>query len=123
MQKIIKKIEDKTQLQDQLNMKYVDLENMFNIFSTKSDDYIYNLNETLYLYVPKNRLKIFRPDHEMPWTLISFKLYESPRLFWLLIRLNNVQLKDVFKLVKPGDPVYYIDKIDVETILESLIDD
>ena len=121
MQKIIEKIDLKTGIENELGLKYIDLENMFNIYLTDQDNNIFNLNETIYLYVPKSRMQTFRPDHEMPWTLISYKIYKTTRLAWLIIRLNEIKLKDVFKLVRPGDVVYYVAEEDVETIAESLI--
>ena len=120
MQKIIQKIKDKDPVVTALDLKIADLENMFGIFKSDQDNYFFNLNETLYLSVPLNRFLQFRPDHEMPWTLISYKLYNTPRLAWLLIRLNDVSLKNVFNLVRPGDIVRYLSKQDLNTILRTL---
>ena len=49
----------------------------------------------------------------MHWTLISYKIYGTTRLAWLLWKANNVQMADTFKVKMPGDIVYYLPRENV----------
>lgn len=102
------------------NLKVTDLENLFNINLDQKGNYVFNLNETIYLNIPKENLKVYIPDHPQFWPLISYELYKTPRLDWLLMKLNNVSTSDVFRPVPATKIVYYIDTGDVQDILDTI---
>lgn len=103
-----------------LNLKVGDLDNLFTVYRDKFGRYTANLNETMYLNIPKSELEIFIPDYDMHWTLISHKLYGTTRLAWLLIKLNTVTPISIFDKIPAGLPVYYLSTGNVQTILDQL---
>ena len=44
----------------------------------------------------------------MHWTLLSYKLYNTTHFAWLLMKINDVNTKDVFKKLRAGDIVKYL---------------
>lgn len=89
-------------------LKITDLDNVFNIVVDKRNNFIYNLNSTLYLSIDKSNLLLHQLDHDAYWTTISYKIYGSTRLAWLLMKLNNVGVKETLNIKHAGDVVYYI---------------
>lgn len=100
------------------NLKVTDLENMFKVHVDKKDNYVLNLNETLYVNMPKDRLQIYIPDHPQFWALISYELYKTTRLDWLLMKINGVSPINVFRPVMASQPIYYLTIGDVQNILD-----
>lgn len=98
-----------------------DLENALSIYKNKDGNYIYNLNETVYLNIPTSRLEIYIPDHPSHWPLISYKLYNTTRLAWLLMKVNHIDAKDVFKIIPASMPIYYVNDVDVRTIIDNIL--
>ena len=101
-------------------LKITDLENMLDIAVDFKDNYVFNFNKSLYINVMKTHLPQFECDHEMHWTLISYRIYGTTRLAWLLWKLNNVGLADVFKPKQPHDKVYYLPKSYLDTLITSI---
>lgn len=87
-------------------LKVADLENMFNIFSDDEGRLLYNLNETV--YVNSGGAPEYTVTYDSQWTLISYKIYGTTRLAWLLMKLNGVELPEAFRPVKAGTAVKYI---------------
>ena len=91
--------------------KTTDLENLFDINSDARDNYVFNLNENLYLDIPDAALNTYTCQYaEMHWPLISYTIYGTTRLAWLLMKLNNVQVKDAFMPKSASDKIKYINK-------------
>lgn len=101
-------------------MSIHDFENMFDLVLDKRKNYVYSLNKTLYVSVDLDRLPVFVCDHEMHWPLISYKIYGTTRLAWLLWKLNGVTAKDVFKPKQPKDEVKYLPKQYSDTIIADI---
>ena len=73
-----------------VTLKITDLENIFGVYQDKRKNLVYDINETLYINVDKSILSTFICDCDMHWTLISYKLYGTTRLAWLLWKINDV---------------------------------
>lgn len=101
--------------QDTKYLKITDFDNYFNVYLDKNGNYTFNLNQTLYF--DATQLSEYKCDCRMFWPLISFKLYDTTRFAWLLIKLNNVKGKDIFKAKNAGDIVYFIDKKQLQSII------
>lgn len=101
-------------------LKITDFENFFNVYQDKKGNYFYNLNSTMYLNIADEVLLDFICDYEMQWPLISYKIYGTTRLAWLLMKINNVHPRDVFKNKKPGDIVKYIEKDQMTTLIANM---
>lgn len=91
--------------------KTTDFENLFDINSDRLGRYGFNLNENLYLDIPDSALNTYTCQYsEMHWPLISYIIYGTTRLAWLLMKLNNVSVKDMFTPKRASDTVKYINK-------------
>ena len=77
-------------------LKITDLENIFDIYVDKRNNAVFNANETLYINVNKDTLPEFVCSSPMHWTILSYKIYGTTRLAWLLLKINNIDMKDVF---------------------------
>ena len=100
-----------------------DLENIFSVHEDKDLGVpIPNLNETAYLNLNEG-LKIFITDHPLHWSIISYRLYGTVRLTWLLLKLNNVKPDSCFKRVPPATPVIYLDVPYVQYVLNAMTED
>lgn len=102
------------------NLKVTDLENMFQVHVDQKGNYVLNLNETIYVNMPKDRLKVYIPDHPQFWALISYELYQTTRLDWLLMKINGVSPINVFRPVLASQPIWYLEVGDVQNILDAL---
>ena len=89
-------------------LKITDLENIFDVFTDKRDNAVFNLNESLYINVDPSVLPEHICSSEMHWTTLSYILYGTTRLAWLLMKINNVDAKDVFVSKKPGERIRYL---------------
>ena len=105
------------------NIKMVDFENFFNIYEDKNDirnPYFYNLNTTVYFDgIPSDTYSL---THDMFWTTISYNIYDTTRLWWLLMKLNNVTADNLFDIVPAGTEIKYIEKTSLQPILVQLRD-
>ena len=103
-------------------LKISDLENMFDIFVDKKLNNVFNLNTSLYVSIDKSKLPTFQCDHQMHWPLISYKIYGTTRLAWLLWKTNGTSVEDTFKAKQPGDIVYYLPQQLVQQIISNIND-
>ena len=105
---------------DEELVKFTDLENFFNIYQDKNAYYFFNLNSTLYLDIPPSRLKTFVVQHDMHWSTISYHLYDTVRLAWLLMKVNNITPNIAFDIIPAGSTVKYLDRSDIATVIDAL---
>jgi hypothetical protein len=78
-------------------IEIVDFENMFNIYEDKkTKSYKYNLNESLYINIDLNQCEKYKLTTDAFWPLISYKLYDTTKLYWLLMKINRISGKDIF---------------------------
>ena len=101
-------------------LKSSDLENLFPVFSAKLNRYMYNLNMSLYVDVDPEKLSTFTLQHDMHWPLISYHIYGTTRLAWLLQKVNNVSTKDIFKVRCAAEKIKYLEKDQVARIINLL---
>ena len=101
-------------------LKITDFENLFKIYEDDNLNYRYNLNETLYLNVDPQTYEYYNVTHDMFWPLISYNIYGTTRLAWLLMKTNNVTAKNIFNKVRAGKVVKYINKDVVENIVAKV---
>ena len=102
-------------------LKITDLENIFSIYIDKNQNYVFNLNNTLFINVgDKNNLEKYLVNATLHWPTISYMIYGTTRLSWFLMKLNNVTTDDLFQPKEPGDIVYYLDKSYLDQIIKVL---
>lgn len=88
-------------------LRITDFDNFFSIYDIDGNIQ-YNLNETLYINVDESILKDFTLTTNMHWPLISYKIYGTTRLAWLLMKLNKVDAINVFKIRDAAETIKYI---------------
>lgn len=103
-------------------VKITDLDNFFSIYTDGRGNLSYNLNETLYLDIVPSALDEYVLKHDMHWPLISYKLYGTTRLAWLLLKINNVQTADIFKIIPASTTIKYLNTDYVNTIVSEMND-
>lgn len=103
-------------------LKVTDLDNFFNIYRDGRGRYYYNLNSSVYFDIAPSAMKQYICDYDMHWPLISYKLYGTARLAWLLMQVNNVGQKDLFEIKPAGTIVNYIDKTEAQNIVKVIND-
>lgn len=96
-------------------ISYVDLENSFNVYKDNDGFYKFNLNTTVVIE-PNNEYKQYEVIQDLQWPLISYKIYGDTRETWMLMKINNVKFADVFKPVKAGTKIKYLDTTQLQQI-------
>ena len=86
----------------------LDFENMFDIYEDKRGNLSYNLNSNMYFDFQDAMLQTYIPTHDLHPTIVSYNIYGTPRLAWLICKLNSV--KDPSMLFQTGVPVLYLPK-------------
>lgn len=102
---------------DDAAVKFTDLDNFFNIYQNEDSYYYFNLNSTVYIDVPQERLQTYVCQHDLHWSIISFNIYGTVRLAWLLMKLNGITSDLAFQIIPAGSKVKYLDKSDVATVI------
>ena len=101
-------------------LKITDLENIFDIFIDKRKNAVFNMNETLYINIDKTTLPEHVCSSEMHWTTLSYQIYGTTRLAWLLLKINDVEAKDIFVAKQPGDVIKYLPKQYVNSVVANI---
>ncbi len=100
-----------------------DLENLFTVHVDKKGNYVYNLNRGLQFQINDDAdLQTYVVTHPMHWPLASYQIYQTTRLAWLLMMLNGVDAKSMFKKWQPGDIVKYLSANSVTSLLATIAD-
>lgn len=90
-------------------IRITDFEHFFNVYEDKKrGKEAYNLNATLYFSADPATLLSMTLQHTAYWPQISYMVYSTPRLAWLLMKLNGVKAGDMFKPVQTGTKVVYV---------------
>lgn len=99
-------------------LKFVDLENFFNIYKDKHGNLFFNLNNTIVFDTKTTTFPSQIINYDGYWPLISYKIYGTTRLAWILMKINNINAQNVFEKKYAGDKIYYIP---VETVNENIL--
>lgn len=97
-----------------------DFEQFFNIYKI-DNNYQFNFNSTLYLNINQDMLLFYTLVGDMHWPLISYQLYGTTRLAWLLMKINNVSTQNIFNIVPAATTIKYVDINIVKKIINSYI--
>ena len=102
------------------SVNLMDFENFLDVYEDgrlENAPYAYNLNSTVYFGdVPYKEREV---KHTMFWTTISYEIYKSTRLWWILMKLNDVDESNIFSPVYAGQTVKYLDESDVRRIISQ----
>lgn len=105
-----------------INNSKADLENILSLYTDKNNNLVFNLNETIYLNFPSSCYETIIVDHPIHWSTLSYKLYGTTRLAWLLLKLNFVPIDLMLKQIEPKTTVVYLSKSNVKDIIQGLTD-
>lgn len=100
-------------------IKLTDFENFFEVHDLNGV-YRYNLNNTLFLNIADDQLLTYELKSYAHWPLISYQLYKTTRLAWLLMKINKVSCADTMKRYSPGEKIKYISSDNVKIVLRAL---
>lgn len=123
------KILTQNDIADLPNISQQRYENIFHVFETEkqSDNKAYN--NKYYFYNILNKISIppdvdpnifeyYKIDKPYPWTTLSYRIYKTQFLWWLIAISNNIR-NPVF-IPKTGDVIRVIKSDFVSTVLNSI---
>lgn len=105
-------------IKNYLNIR--DMENIFEIYRDKKNNYHYNLNSSIYFEFPRHSILTYTVTTPVQWSILSYKLYNSTRLAWLLMKINNVNPKNIMKKIYPGEKIKYISQEEIRPLVENI---
>ena len=96
-------------------------ENLFNVYLTADGYYYYNILSKVSFAdnIDPSTLIYFRITKNMPWTNISYLIYGTQYLWWLLCALNKIQ--NPVRNLPPGTVIAAVSPTFVTTILNQII--
>lgn len=82
--------------------------NIFNVFADENDFYFYNLLETIVVpeSLPSNFYDFYNITYQDTWPLISYKVYNTPNLWWLITSVNGII--NPTEPLEPGSTIKYL---------------
>jgi hypothetical protein len=99
-------------------------ENIFNMYKDTNENgdmyYFYNIGKKITLpdNIDEGVFDYFSVPDTLPLTTISYQVYGSMHLWWLILLTNNIQ--NSLKLLSPGSVIKIIKKEYLGAILDSL---
>ena len=68
------------------------MENAFKVYYDKSFGHYYNLLETIVFpqNLPPTFFDVYETQYNDTWPLISYKSYNTPNLWWIILLANNI---------------------------------
>jgi hypothetical protein len=102
-----------------------DLANLFNVYTLNkngTNSYVYNINRTINMVGIENmsntNYSLYKVQNGDTWPLISYKNYNTTRLWWLVCKVN--QKFDPTDEPEVGSTVKIINTSIVEAIIKSI---
>lgn len=80
------------QIKDLPNLNIENYENIFNVYQEENGMYYYNLLNTVVFppNLPANAFSQYTIKYGDTWPFISYKVYNTPNLWWLILLANNI---------------------------------
>lgn len=75
------------------NLHIENYENIFNVYQNEDGLYYYNLLNTVQFppNLPSSLFESYVTRTGDTWPFISYKVYKTPNLWWLILLANNIQ--------------------------------
>jgi len=85
-----------------------DYANIFNVYTDEDNRYYYNLLQTVVIpdSLPANFYEYYSVTYEDTWPLISYKAYNTPNLWWLILTVNGID--NPIESLEPGKTIKYL---------------
>lgn len=67
-------------------------ENIFQVYTDEDKKYFYNILQTIAVpsSLPEGYFDYYQTKYGDTWPLISYKVYRTPNLWWLILPFNNI---------------------------------
>lgn len=93
------------QIKDLPKLDAGNYENIFNVYRDEDGMYFYNLLQTIVFpaNLPASFFTIYSFRQGDTWPFISFKVYNNPNLWWVILLANGIQ--DPTKKISPGTSI------------------
>lgn len=95
-------------------------ENIFQVYQDETSRYFYNILQTI--NIPTNLPRGYYNDYDIKyndtWPLISYRAYETPNLWWIIVAANNI-LNPVIR-PEEGTTIKILKPAVVRTILSEI---
>lgn len=101
-------------------VKITDFENFFNVYVDNFGKYKFNLNSTVVLDVDENSIQEYILKYDSHWPLISYNIYQTTRLAWLLMKLNNIKMEESFIIRRSGERIKYLPQSALKIVINSI---
>lgn len=109
-QVVLKALDQKHGLKSGELLSGEDLEQMLNVYLDKHGVWNLNINSSFYaVNLPDEILSAYVCPSDMRWPSISYNIYGTTRLAWLLMKINGVRGAAIFREVRSGFAVKYLD--------------
>jgi len=98
-------------------------ENLFNIFTTtKNNNYYYYYNILSKITIPNTTsnavYQLYKVDKLLPLTTISYNIYNTIHLWWLIVAINKIQ--NPVKLIAPGSTLKILRQEYINNVINKL---
>jgi len=95
-------------------------ENIFNVYETVDGYYYYNILSKVSITdkINPDTLVYFKIPKMMPWTNISYLIYGTQYLWWLLCVVNKI--KNPVRVLQPGTVIAAIKPEFIKTVLDDI---
>jgi hypothetical protein len=95
-------------------------EKIFKLYKTSDNQYFYNIMQSLFLpdEIDDTVLTYITIKKNEPWTMVSFKVYKTIELWWLILLTNK--LYNPFEVPKDGTVIKLIKPEYVSTVLKEI---
>lgn len=99
------------------------MENIFHVYQDETSRYFYNLLQTINIptNLPKGYYDNYTVKYFDTWPFISYKAYETPNLWWIIVAANNIlnpviqpEEGTVIKILKTGAVRSILSEIEIQ---------
>jgi hypothetical protein len=101
--------------------RYENIFNMYEVTNKNGDPYVF-YNILTKVSIPKDLdstvYEYYRIDSEIPLTTLSYRLYNTQHLWWLILATNNI--KNPVKLIAGGSVLKVIKKDYLDIIFNAI---
>jgi hypothetical protein len=107
--------------EDLPKLKQEVLENIFTVHKDKDGMYFYNLLQSIEFPkdIPSSFFEFYNIKYGDTWPLISFKVFQTPNLWWLILLANDII--NPLEPVIPGTTIKIPNTFIVQEVLKQII--
>lgn len=102
------------------NLNAYRYEKIFKLYQTDNNQYFYNLIQSIFLpdQLDDRAIFYYTIKQQMPWTTVSYNVYKTIELWWLILLTNN--LYNPFDIPSAGTVIKVIQPAYIPDILKEI---